>query len=102
MIKPWVFEFFFAPGEHGRPVAASAEEAHAHFDRYIKLWERAEPLGFEGIFFSEHHFGRAYSPSPNLIIANMALRTNLTASVPSFGIGIARTEEVALSVSRRQ
>jgi len=75
MIKPWIFEFFFAPGEHGRPVDVSAAEAHAHFDRYLKLWERAEPLGFEGIFFSEHHFGRAYSPSPNLIIANMALRT---------------------------
>jgi alkanesulfonate monooxygenase SsuD/methylene tetrahydromethanopterin reductase-like flavin-dependent oxidoreductase (luciferase family) len=75
MIKPWIFEFFFAPGEHGRPSEVSPEAAHAHFRRYLRLWERAEPLGFEGIFFSEHHFGRAYSPSPNLIIAHMATRT---------------------------
>ncbi len=75
MIKPWIFEFFFAPGEHGRPVDVAPDFAHAHFQRYLRLWERAEPLGFEGIFFSEHHFGRAYSPSPNLIIAHMATRT---------------------------
>src|SRR5215475_6539258 len=30
---------------------------------------------FEGIFFSEHHFGRSYSPSPNLLIAALAPRT---------------------------
>lgn len=75
MIKPWIFEFFFAPGDHGRPVDASPAAAHAHFERYVRLWESAEPLGFEGIFFSEHHFGRAYSPSPNLLIAHMATRT---------------------------
>jgi alkanesulfonate monooxygenase SsuD/methylene tetrahydromethanopterin reductase-like flavin-dependent oxidoreductase (luciferase family) len=75
MIKPWIFEFFFAPGEHGRPQEVAPEAAFAHFQNYIRLWESAEPLGFEGIFFSEHHFGRAYSPSPNLIIAHMATRT---------------------------
>jgi alkanesulfonate monooxygenase SsuD/methylene tetrahydromethanopterin reductase-like flavin-dependent oxidoreductase (luciferase family) len=75
MIKPWIFEFFFAPGAHGRPQDVSPEVAAEHFQRYLGLWERAEPLGFEGIFFSEHHFGRAYSPSPNLIIAHMATRT---------------------------
>jgi len=75
MIKPWIFEFFFAPGEHGRPQDVSPQAATEHFRKYIRLWERAEPLGFEGIFFSEHHFGRAYSPSPNLIIAHMATRT---------------------------
>lgn len=75
MIKPWIFEFFFAPGEHGRPQDVAPAAAHAHFERYLRLWDSAEPLGFEGIFFSEHHFGRAYSPSPNLIIAHMATRT---------------------------
>ena len=34
-----------------------------------------EALGFEGIFFSEHHFGPGYSPSPNLVIASLAART---------------------------
>jgi alkanesulfonate monooxygenase SsuD/methylene tetrahydromethanopterin reductase-like flavin-dependent oxidoreductase (luciferase family) len=32
-------------------------------------------LGYEGIFFSEHHFGVSYSPSPNLLIAAIARST---------------------------
>jgi alkanesulfonate monooxygenase SsuD/methylene tetrahydromethanopterin reductase-like flavin-dependent oxidoreductase (luciferase family) len=32
-------------------------------------------LDFEGIFFSEHHFGLGFSPSPNLLIAHMAAVT---------------------------
>ena len=47
----------------------------AHFVRYLDLWVRDEALGFEGIFFSEHHFGRSYSASPNLLIAAIASRT---------------------------
>jgi hypothetical protein len=39
------------------------------------LWTRDEALGFEGIFFSEHHFGGSYGASPNLLIAAMAQRT---------------------------
>lgn len=75
MVKPWVFEFFFAPGEREKPGDVAPEVAAAHFRKFVGLWERAEPLGFEGIFFSEHHFGRGYSPSPNLLIAHMAHRT---------------------------
>ena len=40
-----------------------------HFRWHLDLWRRAEALGFEGIFFSEHHFGLTFSPSPNLLIA---------------------------------
>jgi alkanesulfonate monooxygenase SsuD/methylene tetrahydromethanopterin reductase-like flavin-dependent oxidoreductase (luciferase family) len=47
----------------------------AQFHRYLDLWVADEALGFEGIFFSEHHFGPGYSPSPNLVIANLAART---------------------------
>jgi alkanesulfonate monooxygenase SsuD/methylene tetrahydromethanopterin reductase-like flavin-dependent oxidoreductase (luciferase family) len=47
----------------------------ALFARYLDLWVRDEALGFEGIFFSEHHFGRSYSASPNLLIAAIASRT---------------------------
>ena len=73
MIRSWIFEFFPAPHEPG-----ATEDPHAsaeYFNWYLDLWPRAEPLGYEGIFFSEHHFGPAYSPSPNLLIAQMALRT---------------------------
>ncbi|WP_172799945.1 LLM class flavin-dependent oxidoreductase, partial [Croceicoccus bisphenolivorans] len=43
-----------------------------HFATYWSQWTRAESLGFEGIFFSEHHFGPGYSPSPNLLVAALA------------------------------
>ena len=73
MIKPWIFEFFGAPGEfHERFDAAGSLR---YFDAYLDLWASAEPAGFEGIFFSEHHFGAAYSPAPNLLIASVASRT---------------------------
>jgi alkanesulfonate monooxygenase SsuD/methylene tetrahydromethanopterin reductase-like flavin-dependent oxidoreductase (luciferase family) len=73
VIKSWVFEFFPAP----RDLASNfdPDRSARYFEAYMDLWARAEPLGFEGLFFSEHHFGKAYSPSPNLLIAQMALRT---------------------------
>jgi alkanesulfonate monooxygenase SsuD/methylene tetrahydromethanopterin reductase-like flavin-dependent oxidoreductase (luciferase family) len=70
MIKPWSFDFLYAPATEGGEVAART--ATAVFDRGIALWKRMETLGFEGIFFSEHHFGLSYSPSPNLLIAAIA------------------------------
>jgi alkanesulfonate monooxygenase SsuD/methylene tetrahydromethanopterin reductase-like flavin-dependent oxidoreductase (luciferase family) len=73
VIKPWIFEFFGAPHElHER---FDASKSARYFDAYLDLWASAEPAGFEGIFFSEHHFGAAYSPAPNLLIANVATRT---------------------------
>src|SRR5215813_13226468 len=59
MIKPWMFEFLHAPAA----------------DKGDALWKRMDTLGFEGIFFSEHHFGLSYSPSPNLLIAAIARST---------------------------
>jgi alkanesulfonate monooxygenase SsuD/methylene tetrahydromethanopterin reductase-like flavin-dependent oxidoreductase (luciferase family) len=72
-IRPWIFEFFHAPGNPAQD--AAPEVAAAHFTACLELWQGAEPLGFEGIFFSEHHFGPGYSPSPNLLIAALAQRT---------------------------
>jgi alkanesulfonate monooxygenase SsuD/methylene tetrahydromethanopterin reductase-like flavin-dependent oxidoreductase (luciferase family) len=74
MIKPWIFEFFPAPANPAHD--AGPEVTAAHFAAYLDLWQRAEALGFEGIFFSEHHFGPGYSPSPNLLIAALASRTH--------------------------
>jgi alkanesulfonate monooxygenase SsuD/methylene tetrahydromethanopterin reductase-like flavin-dependent oxidoreductase (luciferase family) len=73
MIKPWIFEFLSAPDASGRAVAPRI--ATAVFDTGIALWQRIDKLGFEGIFFSEHHFGLSYSPSPNLLIATIACST---------------------------
>ncbi len=73
MIKPWIFEFLYAPGALGEEVAPRA--ATAVFDAGLAHWKHIDKLGFEGIFFSEHHFGLSYSPSPNLLIAAIARST---------------------------
>jgi len=73
MIKPWVFEFL--PELGGPDAEPDPRDVAALFARYLDLWARDEALGFEGIFFSEHHFGRSYSASPNLLIAAIAQRT---------------------------
>ncbi len=71
--QPWIFEFFPAPREPG--ATDDPHQSADYFNWYLDLWPRAEPLGYEGIFFSEHHFGLAYSPCPNLLIAQVAVRT---------------------------
>lgn len=70
MITPWIFEFLYAPGAQGEEVGP--QTATAVFDTGVALWQRLDKLDFEGIFFSEHHFGLSYSPSPNLLIAAVA------------------------------
>lgn len=71
MIKSWGFEFFYAP--HEPPV--DPRQSIDYFNFYLDLWARAEPLGFDGLFLSEHHFGMGYSPSPNLLLPLIAQRT---------------------------
>ena len=73
MIRPWIFEFF--PELSGQDQRSNAKFVSAYFDRYLKIWQRDEALGYEGIFFSEHHFGGAYGASPNLLIASTAMLT---------------------------
>jgi alkanesulfonate monooxygenase SsuD/methylene tetrahydromethanopterin reductase-like flavin-dependent oxidoreductase (luciferase family) len=73
MIRPWLFEFLYAPGALGEVVAP--EVATATFDAGLALWKRMDTLDYEGIFFSEHHFGLSYSPSPNILIASIARAT---------------------------
>src|ERR1700759_5476381 len=73
MIKPWIFEFLYALAGHGD--GAAQQDPTAVYDKGIALWKRLDELDFEGIFFSEHHFGLSYSPSPNLLIAAIAHAT---------------------------
>jgi len=72
VIKPWLFEFLQAPATTGEVAPA---DATAVFNNGIAFWKRLDALDFEGIFFSEHHFGVSYSPSPNLLIAAIAQST---------------------------
>jgi alkanesulfonate monooxygenase SsuD/methylene tetrahydromethanopterin reductase-like flavin-dependent oxidoreductase (luciferase family) len=73
MIKPWIFEFFPELGDATENVSPKAIAEYVA--AYLDLWSRDEVLGFEGIFFSEHHFGGSFGASPNLLIAAMASRT---------------------------
>lgn len=73
LIKPWIFEFMQAPAA-GDATSLSAATTTA-FDEGHAFWLEAERLGFEGIFFSEHHFGLSLSPSPNLLIASISRHT---------------------------
>jgi alkanesulfonate monooxygenase SsuD/methylene tetrahydromethanopterin reductase-like flavin-dependent oxidoreductase (luciferase family) len=73
MIKPWIFEFFPELGSADHD--PDPQDVAAYFARYLDLWVKDEALGFEGIFFSEHHFGGSFSASPNLLIATVAART---------------------------
>ena len=69
----WLFEFMHDlkdPAARTDPAAVGA-----HIDFYLDLWAGAEQRGFDGIMWSEHHFGAAYSPSPNLYVSNVAART---------------------------
>jgi alkanesulfonate monooxygenase SsuD/methylene tetrahydromethanopterin reductase-like flavin-dependent oxidoreductase (luciferase family) len=77
MVKAWIFEFFRAPTDKGVLIQSpranvTAAEVSDQLRAYWDMWLRAEDYGFEGIFFSEHHFGPGYSPSPNLLIAALA------------------------------
>lgn len=73
MIKPWIFEFMQAPTPiNGEALPGTVTAA---FNEGYAFWLDAERLGFEGIFFSEHHFGHSLSPSPNLLIAALSRHT---------------------------
>lgn len=73
MLRTWVFEFF--PELTDQTAAASGQSTPQYFADYLSLWQRDEALGFDGIFFSEHHFGSSFSSSPNLLIAATAMKT---------------------------
>ena len=99
MIKSWLFEFFHQPLDPQR--RSDPHAVHDHFRWYVDLWTRADSRNFEGIFFSEHHFGAAYSPSPNLLISHVAARTSrlrlgVLGSVTPYSTPWRIVEEVAM------
>ena len=73
MLRLWVFEFF--PELTDQVASETGRSVSDYFKDYLALWERDEALGFDGIFFSEHHFGGSFSASPNLLLAATAART---------------------------
>jgi alkanesulfonate monooxygenase SsuD/methylene tetrahydromethanopterin reductase-like flavin-dependent oxidoreductase (luciferase family) len=67
VVKSWVFEL---PTED--PSGASAG---AMYDWFFGIWERAEAFGFEGVFLSEHHLTSSLTPSPNVLLGALAMRS---------------------------
>jgi alkanesulfonate monooxygenase SsuD/methylene tetrahydromethanopterin reductase-like flavin-dependent oxidoreductase (luciferase family) len=66
MIKSWIFEL---------PTNDTAKSTGFAYDWFFDIWTRAESLGFEGVFLSEHHLETSLCPSPNLLLAALAMRT---------------------------
>ncbi|MCA0331370.1 MAG: LLM class flavin-dependent oxidoreductase [Actinobacteria bacterium] len=75
MITPWLFDIFNYPFD-ASPDRFDPQSLQELYDWHLESWEVAEQAGFEGLFFSEHHFTPySVSPSPNLLIAAAAQRT---------------------------
>lgn len=74
MIETWGFYFF--PPERFVPVTElTPEDIQLSYDRYLDLWVKCEEWGFDGLSWPEHHFGQILSPSPHLLVATVAART---------------------------
>jgi alkanesulfonate monooxygenase SsuD/methylene tetrahydromethanopterin reductase-like flavin-dependent oxidoreductase (luciferase family) len=99
MIKPWLFEFFHA--EHDPARRDDPKVVQQRYADYFDIWVNDEALDFEGIFFSEHHFGPGYSPSPNIVVSHLAARTTtlrlgVLGTVSAYGTPWRVAEEYAM------
>ena len=74
VIKAWDFEFNAPPGK-AIPDYEDREAIQRAFNFNMDLMASHEQRGFEGVFFSEHHFIASLSPTPNLLVATLAART---------------------------
>jgi len=75
MIEVWGF-YLFSPGVPLSRGEAKPDDYQEAYDRYIDLWVSCERWGFDGLAWAEHHFNPMnLSPSPNLVVAAVAART---------------------------
>lgn len=76
MVKTYPFELLTYPHAND-PAAFDPARCAEIYESHFNVWLEAEELGYDGVFFSEHHF-TAYnvSPSPNLLVAALAKRTS--------------------------
>ena len=80
-ISTWAFEFHHIhKREH--PDFEDPAIVQDTYDRNLDRLVELEQYGFEGVFFSEHHFLNALSPVPNLLVAALAKMTT------TFKIGV--------------
>lgn len=74
MIKLWAFSVNSMQARE-LPDRADTRVLQETFDRNLNRLAGAEKLGFEGVFFGEHHFVDLICPNPNLLIAALAKMT---------------------------
>jgi alkanesulfonate monooxygenase SsuD/methylene tetrahydromethanopterin reductase-like flavin-dependent oxidoreductase (luciferase family) len=74
MIKVWDFDFNQVAGKDMADYEDHDVIQNA-FDFNLDLMVSLERRGFEGVFYSEHHFVAAMSPCPNLLVASLAAKT---------------------------
>ena len=74
MAQFWLFDVTNYPGDMS-PVAYDPELGATVLAGHLDEWERADELGFDGVYLAEHHF-TAYNltPSPNVLLAAIACR----------------------------
>jgi len=99
-IKVWSFDFFAVPGR-AIPDFEDPSTVQATFDGNLDRLVRLEADGFEGVFFSEHHFLNSLSPTPNLLIAALAkmttrMRLGVMGNVLAFHQPFRLAEELAM------
>ncbi|HUY19367.1 MAG TPA: LLM class flavin-dependent oxidoreductase [Candidatus Binataceae bacterium] len=58
------------------PADYDAAQARDLYAARLDEWQRAEQLGFDGVYLAEHHFGSGcLTPSPNILVAALSQRT---------------------------
>jgi alkanesulfonate monooxygenase SsuD/methylene tetrahydromethanopterin reductase-like flavin-dependent oxidoreductase (luciferase family) len=75
MAQVWLFDVTNYPGDPS-PAAYDYALGANVLNESLAEWERADELGFDGVYLAEHHF-TAYNltPSPNVMLAALAQRT---------------------------
>src|SRR3974390_1925656 len=76
MIETWAFYLF--PAQNPWDGASIPPQSYqTQYDAYLDLWCKCEQWGFDGLAFAEHHFHPiSLSPSPHLLVASVAARTD--------------------------
>jgi alkanesulfonate monooxygenase SsuD/methylene tetrahydromethanopterin reductase-like flavin-dependent oxidoreductase (luciferase family) len=99
--KTWLFDLVHYPFDPD-PGGYDAKRAAQVFQDHLSEWERADELGFDGLFLGEHHF-TAYNltPSPNVMLAAAAERTRrmrlgIMANIIPFHQPLRLAEELAM------
>jgi len=67
VVKSWIFEL--------PTVDPAGESSGPEYDWFFRVWGRAEALNFDGVFLSEHHLPTSLTPSPNILLGALAMRS---------------------------